>query len=171
MTSFSDEIRIIPRTAWVIGLLAYGCLSSLLMFVAMPQDHKLSHWPLVGQIAFSFGIPLTLLVYVLLIGYVNADARRRGMRYVMWTLLAIFLPNSVGVILYFVLRDPMPLRCGKCGGRGKSSACLARGRAKVPGVLPFNAALVASAWAIGGYPSHMGYELLVSKERFGEHGR
>jgi RNA polymerase subunit RPABC4/transcription elongation factor Spt4 len=115
MNSFSDEIRIIPRTAWVIALVAYGCLSSVLMFVAMPQDPKLSHWPLVGQITFSFGIPLTLLVSILLIGYVNADARRRGMRYVMWTLLAIFLPNMLGIILYFVLRDPMPVRCAECG--------------------------------------------------------
>ena len=29
------------------------------------------------------------------------------MNYVMWTLLAIFIPSAVGVILYFILRDPI----------------------------------------------------------------
>ena len=146
MNRFSDELRIIPRTAWAIALLAYGCLFWLLMFVAMPNDRKLSNWPLVDQIAFSAGIPLFLLAAILLIGYINADARRRGMRYVMWTLLAIFLPNSLGIILYFVLRDPLPVRCGKCGAPGRpnftfcptcgaqlSAACPACKRAVEPG--------------------------------------
>jgi Double zinc ribbon len=121
MNRFSDELSIIPRTAWTIALLAYGCFFWVLMFVAMPQDRELSHWPLIGQIAFSAGMPLFLLAAVLLIGYINADARRRGMRYVMWTLLAIFLPYSLGIVLYFVLRDPLPVCCGKCGAPGRPS--------------------------------------------------
>jgi RNA polymerase subunit RPABC4/transcription elongation factor Spt4 len=51
---------------------------------------------------------------VLLIGYVNADARRRGMRYVMWTLLAIFIPNAIGIIVYFILREPILRPCPNC---------------------------------------------------------
>ena len=34
--------------------------------------------------------PIFLFVLVVLIGYVNGDAKRRGMRHVLWTLLAIF---------------------------------------------------------------------------------
>src|SRR5260370_32323844 len=104
--SFSEELRIIPRTAWVIGALAYGCLAAVLLTVAVPGDPKLSHWPLAGQLLFGLGIPICLFLYVLLIGYINGDAKRRGMRYVLWTFLAILIPNSIGVILYFVLRDP-----------------------------------------------------------------
>jgi RNA polymerase subunit RPABC4/transcription elongation factor Spt4 len=37
------------------------------------------------------------------------------MRYVMWTLLAIFIWNFIGTILYFLMRDPMPTPCPKCG--------------------------------------------------------
>ena len=62
-------------------------------------------------------MPLALAGYTLLVGYVYGDARRRGMRYVMWTLLAIFLANGIGIILYFILREPMLdvlLPCG-CG--------------------------------------------------------
>ena len=56
-----------------------------------------------------------------LLGYVYGDARRRGMRYVMWTLLAFFIPNGIGVILYFILRDPMPTYCSKCGASAKAA--------------------------------------------------
>ena len=63
-------------------------------------------WPAWGLAAFRGLMPLVLIPYIALIGYVNADSRRRGMRSLMWTLLAIFVPNALGIILYFVLRDP-----------------------------------------------------------------
>jgi RNA polymerase subunit RPABC4/transcription elongation factor Spt4 len=78
------------------------------------------HWPLAGAVPFALWPGLLLGILVLLIGYINADARRRGMRYVMWTLLAIFIPNSIGVILYFVLRDPLLVPCAKCGAQVRS---------------------------------------------------
>jgi RNA polymerase subunit RPABC4/transcription elongation factor Spt4 len=46
--------------------------------------------------------------------YVYADAKRRGMRYVVWTLLAIFIPYAIGLILYFLLRSPLPKACPGC---------------------------------------------------------
>jgi hypothetical protein len=115
MNRFSDEIRIISPVAWIIALLLEAGMFSMLLFVAMPGDPKLSKWPYAGQVAFSIWPGLLLMVMVLLIGYVNADARRRGMRYVMWTLLAIFIPNAIGIILYFVLRDPPLVPCPRCG--------------------------------------------------------
>jgi RNA polymerase subunit RPABC4/transcription elongation factor Spt4 len=63
--------------------------------------------------------PLLMAGFTLVVGYVYGDARRRGMRYVMWTLLAIFIPNGIGVILYFILREPMPSHCSKCGAAAK----------------------------------------------------
>ena len=119
--SFSEELRIVPRTAWVIAALAYGCLAAVLLTVAIPHDAKMSHWPVVCQLLFGLGIPLSLFLYVLLIGYINGDARRRGMRYVLWTFLAILIPNSIGIILYFVLRDPSMVPCGACGAPGRTN--------------------------------------------------
>jgi RNA polymerase subunit RPABC4/transcription elongation factor Spt4 len=52
---------------------------------------------------------------MLLIGYVNGDAGRRGMSRVLWTLLAIFVPNALGIVLYFVLRKPRVANCPQCG--------------------------------------------------------
>ena len=57
--------------------------------------------------------------WTLVLGYVYGDARRRGMRYGMWTLLAVFIPNGIGVVLYFILREPMPSYCSKCGSPAK----------------------------------------------------
>jgi hypothetical protein len=82
-------------------------------------DPEGRNWPLAGKLAMSILPGLPLLVLVLLIGYVYADAKRRGMRYVMWTLLAIFIPNAIGIILYFVLRDPLLVHCSHCGAEAR----------------------------------------------------
>jgi len=57
--------------------------------------------------------------FVLLVGYVFGDARRRGMNHVLWVLLAIFIPNAIGIILYFILRDPVPVPCPSCATPAK----------------------------------------------------
>ena len=54
-------------------------------------------------------------LWVLMIFYVNADAKRRQMNRLLWTLLVIFIPNAIGFILYFVLRQPIARPCAKCG--------------------------------------------------------
>ena len=86
-----------------------------ILILRYSTDAGLQSTPYAGKIALVFGPGLVLAIGVLLIGYVNGDARRRGMRYVMWTLLAIFIPNAVGIILYFILRDPILKPCPQCG--------------------------------------------------------
>jgi RNA polymerase subunit RPABC4/transcription elongation factor Spt4 len=119
MTRFSDDVRIIPGVAWVIAVLCWIFTFVMLISYAIPSDAELRLWPEAGKIAFSIWPGIVFAMYVLLIGYLNADARRRGMRYVMWTLLAIFIPNAIGIILYFVLRDPLLECCPKCGALGR----------------------------------------------------
>ncbi len=120
MNKISDEIGVIRPAAWVIaacmGLGMWGCL----MYFAMPHDPKLNGWPVPFQVAFSTAMSMILVGYILVLGYVNGDARRRAMRYGMWTLLAIFVPNGIGVILYFIMRDPIPQRCPHCAATVKS---------------------------------------------------
>lgn len=121
MSQFREEIRVIPRTAWVIGIGAYFIAATIVCFVAFPADPEMSRWPLAGRIASAYGFCLVLPAWALLIGYVYADAKRRSMRYVMWTWLAILVPNAIGVILYFVLRDPLPKQCPHCATLAKPS--------------------------------------------------
>lgn len=110
-------LRVIPPVAWMIAALVYIGCALLLYWVAIPQggNQDMAHWANWQKLLFSLGIPLFGSALVLLYGYINGDARRRRMRYIMWTLLAIFVPNLIGVLLYFLLRDPLPAPCPACG--------------------------------------------------------
>jgi hypothetical protein len=114
MSGFKKQLQVIPGIAWCLGVAAYLGLSILLFAVALPGDRHMREWNPIGKILFSFGIPLFMFVFVLLVGYVCGDAKRRGMPYVMWTLLALFIPDGIGIILYFILRKPMPKPCPGC---------------------------------------------------------
>lgn len=104
------QTRVIPAATWITA----GCLFVIpfvvLNLLAIRHHVHPPLWFLLGVIA-----PSCVAAYTVLVGYIYGDARRRGMRYVMWTLLAIFLSNGIGVILYFILRDPMPEYCSACG--------------------------------------------------------
>jgi hypothetical protein len=105
---------LIPLAAWItaaiLGAATFACMSLLLL---RGGDHL--PFAAVWSLFMIAGLPLVVAAYVLVVGYIYGDARRRGMRYVMWTLLAIFVPNGIGIILYFILRDPMPVYCSNCG--------------------------------------------------------
>jgi hypothetical protein len=116
MNRFSDEIRIIPGVARTLAALVYVGMYCCLFYTTFHD----ARWPLAGALAFSLWPGLLVAAVVLLIGYINADARRRGMNYIMWTLLAIFVPNTIGIILYFVLREPLRVPCPKCGAQVRS---------------------------------------------------
>ncbi len=53
--------------------------------------------------------------YFLLLGYVGRDAKRRDMSPLLWTMVAILIPNALGLVLYFVLRQPRRVICPQCG--------------------------------------------------------
>jgi hypothetical protein len=116
MSRFSEELKVIPKPARIIAGIVYViAVVTWLLIWRFSNDAGLQSTPYAGKIALIFGPGLMLAIGVLLIGYVNGDARRRGMRYVMWTLLAMFIPNGIGVILYFILRDPIMKPCAQCG--------------------------------------------------------
>lgn len=53
-------------------------------------------------------------IWVLCLGYVYADARRRAMPSIPWTLIAAFVPNLLGFLFYFAMRRPLLLPCPRC---------------------------------------------------------
>jgi len=116
-----DETRVIPIVARVLAVLAYFGVAIGLIAIAIPQSRDTSMLPKGGQIALGLFAATIPAIYVLLLGYIHGDARRRRMRHIVWTLLAIFIPNLIGVILYFILRDPMPVFCPSCGAAVKST--------------------------------------------------
>jgi hypothetical protein len=117
MSRFDEEWALVPAGArWtaVLVCLVFAMVLAVIWLVPGTIEEGrppllLVAWFLVCLIAL---VPLAL--YVLLVGYVWGDAKRRGMRHLMWTLLAIFIPNAIGIILYFILRDPVPVPCPSC---------------------------------------------------------
>jgi hypothetical protein len=134
MSRIRQEMKVIPLAAWIIAAAVYVTLALLMCLTFLPQDLDLSSWPGYWFALFAAVAPIVAGVYVLLIGYVNGDARRRGMRHILWTLLAIFIPNAIGLILYFILRDPPMRNCPNCGAtaRGGFAFCPACGAALAP---------------------------------------
>lgn len=115
MSRLSKESSIIPKLARVIAVLMYFLVGGMFWAIfTFGNDPEMQGIPSLGKSALILlpGIPLAC--YVLLIGYVNADAKRRGMRYIMWTLLAMFIPNAIGIIVYFILREPVMNPCPNC---------------------------------------------------------
>ena len=115
-----QEIGLIPTWAYIVA----ACV-----FVAIPTFFLTFVWgtePGEGRPFFVFifpFIPAVLLAFLtLMIGYVNRDAGRRGMSRTLWTLIVIFVPNAIGFIIYFLLRNPVQTNCPKCGFTSDSRA-------------------------------------------------
>jgi len=112
---FGDELAIIPRVAVWLAVLAFVLVQICLLTLA---PHYLSHselpprpWlPLISVIGGMF-----VSIIILLVGYVNADSKRRGMNSLLWTLLVIFIPKALGFLAYFLLRKPLQVPCPQCG--------------------------------------------------------
>jgi Double zinc ribbon/Phospholipase_D-nuclease N-terminal len=110
-TRFTDELRIIPGWARVLAVIVFVAVQTAMLVVQAHDAHPLPLW---GRILGGFFAGVVLSCYVLLIGYINRDAGRRGMNRLVWTLLAIFIPNALGIILYFLLRSPLSMLCARC---------------------------------------------------------
>ncbi|MGA7919283.1 MAG: zinc ribbon domain-containing protein [Candidatus Acidiferrales bacterium] len=121
MSRFRNELRVIPAAARVTAALAYAATATLMvLFVMYGNDKDVDKAPEIGKFFLIVGLGIFPAIWVLLIGYVYGDSKRRGMRHVMWTLLAIFIPDAIGIILYFILRDPLMRACPGCAQPAKS---------------------------------------------------
>lgn len=115
---FSEEVKIIPGWAYVLGLILV-CGVQVMVNVYIARE---PHPPVLAfRIFISIFLSILLFVWSMLLGYVNRDAKRRAMNSALWTLICIFIGNGIGFILYFLLRDPMHATCPKCGAIADSS--------------------------------------------------
>jgi hypothetical protein len=110
---FSEELRIIP--GWAYGL-AIALLIAIEILAPIIRRHDAHPMPLAGLIALMTLGGLFVAALGLLIGYVNRDAKRRGMNATLWTILVIVIPNLIGYIIYFLAREPKLFPCPQCGG-------------------------------------------------------
>ncbi len=111
-TGLTAELKIVPAWAWTLAVIAFVAAQWFFNIAMARQPHAPPTWcrPLLGLLAGLGGG-----CYLLFIGYINRDAKRRGMSPVLWTIVAVIIPNALGIILYFILRQPRSSACPRCG--------------------------------------------------------
>jgi len=127
---FRDELRIIPkwlvRTCIIVWLIAIAIACPINYYNV--QHHRdyfpapdLAGQPLLASLALAGVITagiFALSCFLFILGYVYRDAKRRGMNPVLWTLLVLLLSGPyvfIGLIVYLLIRDPLPYTCPHCG--------------------------------------------------------
>lgn len=109
-----EEFRQVPRVVIVLAVLAFVGVQLLFHFV-IPMHH---HGPLPPRAIRTFFATLAGIataIYIMLAGYVWRDTKRRGMNRALWMVLVVFIPNALGFVLYFLLRNPLAASCPQCG--------------------------------------------------------
>jgi zinc-ribbon domain/Phospholipase_D-nuclease N-terminal len=107
----------VAAVVWMCAIVVLGIVAGCMF----PHwgDSGTCHMGVVASVAIGAAGGLVMGVFMaawtLCLGYVYADAKRRGMRPVLWTLIAALFPHLFGFLLYFALRQPMTPRCAKCG--------------------------------------------------------
>jgi hypothetical protein len=126
---FWDEFKLVPRWLVTVVVLLFILAQAIAYIVntkglanngeifppELKNDPALASLALAGIIT---GIALVIAPFLFLFGYVNRDAKRRGMNSTLWTLLVILLFPAyfaIGFIIYFLMREPLPYPCPQCG--------------------------------------------------------
>jgi hypothetical protein len=111
--NIGDETKLIPWWAISLAVVVFVGMQVLMHRVLFRLEPHPA--PLAWRVFIGFMAGAAFAFLVLLIGYVNRDARRRGMNVTLWTVLVIFVPYAIGFIIYFLMRQPLRITCPKCG--------------------------------------------------------
>lgn len=126
---FWQEFKLVPRwliwTVVVLFLIAQ-IIGQMVLHVQLANHQEVFGPELDGDPgaagAALFGIitgaSLLFAIMIFMVGYVNKDAKRRGMHSALWTFLVIvLLPGYLvlGFIIYLLMREPLPYNCPQCG--------------------------------------------------------
>lgn len=109
--------QVVPKSVQLWArIIVFGAVATgLSVGVWSTAAHHASPWAVPACSAAGLFIGTLFAIWLLGLGFVYADARRRAMRPVLWVLVAILFPHLLGFLLYFVLRQPLASPCGHCG--------------------------------------------------------
>ncbi len=109
--------NILPRSSMAIAALAI--LISVVYFASSKGRFILGSKGFLNTMPQGLWFGLTFGVFTaaffLVLGYIYGDAKRRQMPAAAWVIAAVFIPNLIGVILYFLFRRPLLGPCSSCG--------------------------------------------------------
>jgi len=125
---FWNEFKLVPR--WLIWTVVVLFLIAQVIGQMVLHVQLANHQPVFNPEldadpgaagAALVGIITAMSVFfatvIFLAGYVNKDAKRRGMNSGLWTFLVIVLMPGylvLGFIIYLLMREPLPYNCPQC---------------------------------------------------------
>jgi tellurite resistance protein TehA-like permease len=112
-SQFRDELAIIPWFMYVLVGIGFVCIAYLFVVYMPLHDPHAPPQPWRTVLAILMGA--VAAAYLLLVGYVSQDTKRRNMNQFGWTLLVIIFANGLAPLVYFLLRKPLVQHCPKCG--------------------------------------------------------
>ncbi len=109
----SEDLKLIPAWSVVLSLIVFAGIQAL-SFWPHPNQPQMHHGNPVMHVIGSYSWGAALASYVLLIGYISRDVKRRNMSPGIWMLIVLVMPGGIGAVVYFLLRQPMMSRCPSC---------------------------------------------------------
>jgi hypothetical protein len=141
MSRLRQEFDVAGRVGVTISTLV--ALAGAVAFIVVANEP-----PPPVRVLFGIAIAMVIFAYGFLVSYVYGDAQRRGMRHVVWTLVAAFVPNALGFIAYFLLREPLLQPCSACGATARRDfAFCPQCGAALPRVCPSCRRPVETSWS------------------------
>ena len=107
-----DSLKMIPL--WSIILAVGVFLLSMWWFNHGPVPAHRRPGSLPMHLITGYVTGTALASYALLAGYVSRDVKRRGMSAALWMLIVVVMPGGIGAVVYFLLRQPILIRCPNC---------------------------------------------------------
>jgi Double zinc ribbon/Phospholipase_D-nuclease N-terminal len=106
-----DGLKMIPLWSIILAVLVF--CGTMYFFNRTPPPHR-RPGSLPMHLIFSYTTGTALASYVLLLGYVSRDVKRRNMSAALWMLIVMVMPGGIGAVVYFLLRQPIMMRCPHC---------------------------------------------------------
>lgn len=119
LPTLTSELKLVP--AWSVAAAACAFTAVLYLFWVVVPAHRHHEPPLGLRLYFALSWSALSALYLLMVGYISQDTRRRAMRARLWIVVCLVLPGGIGAVLYFLLRAPVVAFCPACGTRVAAS--------------------------------------------------
>jgi hypothetical protein len=98
---------------WSVILAIVVFVATQFFFNTAPPPHR-RPGSLPMHLIMGYTTGAALASYILLVGYVSRDVKRRNMSAALWMLMVVVMPGGIGAVVYFLLRQPILIRCPNC---------------------------------------------------------
>jgi hypothetical protein len=120
--------KLIDKKVPVRGLIVFYLLSLCLLWSYFVWDYANAahifssphdrHLFVLGILFVCTGMAMLFLAAIVGVWFfIYHDAAQRGMNQWLWTFIAIFTPNLLGIVIYLILRKPVLTECPGCQAR------------------------------------------------------